>query len=112
MNPEEHRRRTVAGLRDLADFLHEYDESAELHPTSHIEATRCILEGDAHMARAMFDDAVEFMFDYASDGSTPFLRIDRPHEGTMQHVASLSFGDDTVVYRVQWIEHIEGKTDE
>jgi hypothetical protein len=112
MNPEEHRANTVAGLEALAAFLYEYDESAQLHTTSHIEAVYCILDNDPATARAKFDDAVEFMSDYASEGSTPFLRVDRPYENTMQHVASLGFGDDTVLYRVTWIEKTGDTEDE
>lgn len=106
MDTDTHRKRTIAGLRDLADFLYEHPVSAPLHTAGAIEATYCILDDNADAARAEFADAAEFLEEYA-DEPEQFLITETPHNNTVQHSASLAFGEGTVQYHVLWIERNE-----
>lgn len=102
MNPEDHRAHTVAGLHQLADFLYEYDMSAPLNTACSNEVTYCILNTNADEARAEFEERAAFLSEYG--GPQRFMQTSREHEGTVQHCASVTFGNNRVSYRVLWIE--------
>jgi hypothetical protein len=103
MNPDDYRRNTVSGLRDLADFLY-YDDTAPLNPFGHFDLDYHILEPDDGKARAEFEDRAEALEEYA--GGSDYFRTDREHRGTVQHIAAVHFGNDMVRYRVVWIESL------
>lgn len=102
MDHEDHRAHTVAGLHQLADFLYEYDMSAQLNTACSHEVTYCVLNPDADEARAEFEEHAGFLSEYG--GPQRFMQTTRAHEGTVQHSASVTFGNGRVSYRVLWIE--------
>lgn len=110
MDHETHRAHTVAGLHQLADFLYEHDYAAELNTVSAVEVTYCVLNADADAARGEFEHRAAFLSDYAETAAGSFLQTSNDHEDTVQHSASVTFGNDTVQYRVLWIER-EDKPD-
>jgi len=105
MDHETHRAHTVAGLHKLADFLYEYDMSAELNTASSVEVTYCVLEENADAARAEFEERAAFLSEYG--GTQRFTQVSRSHEDTTQHVAALTFGSGCVSYRVVCIERTQ-----
>jgi hypothetical protein len=110
MDTQAHRKHVVSGLRDLAEFLHTCDLSIRLNPAMAIEATYHVLERDTDKAREEFNHLSQFLTD-VSDDSRPFVRLVYRHNQTMQHTASLLFGDGAVSYRVLWIEPLETEND-
>jgi hypothetical protein len=110
MNSHTHRKQVVTGLRGLADFLREYNGIAKLNSAMSIDATYHVLERDTEKARDEFTGLAEFLAEHADD-SCSFDCRQFPHKQTMQHSASLLFGDGAVTYRVLWIEPLEAEDD-
>lgn len=107
MDHETHRAHTIAGLHQLADFLFAHDYAAELHSASAVEVTYCVLNPDTDAARGEFEHRAAFLSEYAETAAGSFMQTARDHNDTVQHSASVTFGNDTVEYRVLWIERQE-----
>ena len=105
-----HRANAVQGLHLLAEFLEREHGNAYLNEASRVEVQYCVLESDRESARADFNEAREHLksFDQYYFGAQ-FAERDRHDEehNSIQHVAELSFAENTVVYSVLWIERLE-----
>lgn len=110
MRLSRHRTNAVQGLRLVAEFLEREYGNAYLNEASRIEVQYCVLEEDKESARADFNEAREHLkgFDGYYYGAE-YSERDRDDEdhNSIQHVAELSFADNTVVYSVLWIERLE-----
>jgi hypothetical protein len=102
----------VAGLRELAAFLEEYEVEAPMNEASANYLTYHVLEDDAQKAFAEFRDISDFVSEYAdTDDVSSVLSKVVDYGHTRHHETRMQFGP-ALGYKVLWIERHEGEHDE